>query len=285
MDIDLRNLLFFIKESDSKLKISNSILNDPIKAVSFIKKNAKKINKNYVSDAGENILFYVHKIELAKLLVTDENIKFKNKAGQNALFTNKIPVKILQFYIQKGMDINGYYTADNKENIDYFKSLLYPIHDQTGQLYERIILGLENIKKEIPETIMSPFFRLLDDELSNKKKSEKINNLLLILKRNQFDFATSEKIFISHYNKQMSRISKYKLESEIKNLEKKNDILYDVYFSIFKRNDILANSFKENFMNQFISGLTIEFQKIILDDVLIKNNNEKSYNVVKKTRL
>lgn len=285
MDIDLRNLLFFIKESDSKLKISNSILNDPIKAVSFIKKNAKKINKNYVSDAGENILFYVHKIELAKLLVTDENIKFKNKAGQNALFTNKIPVKILQFYIQKGMDINGYYTADNKENIDYFKSLLYPIHDQTGQLYERIILGLENIKKEIPETIMSPFFRLLDDELSNKKKSEKINNLLLILKRNQFDFATSEKIFISHYNKQMSRISKYKLESEIKNLEKKNDILYDVYFSIFKRNDILANSFKENFMNQFISGLTIEFQKIILDDVLIKNNNEKSYNIVKKTRL
>ena len=42
MDIDLRTLLSFIKESNRNLKISNSLMNDPIKATAFIKKNAKK---------------------------------------------------------------------------------------------------------------------------------------------------------------------------------------------------------------------------------------------------
>lgn len=284
MDIDLRTLLSFIKESNRNLKISNSLMNDPIKATAFIKKNAKKIDKN-ITIADENILFYIQEIELAKLLVTEDNIKFKNKSGQNALFINKIPVKVLQFYIEKGMDINGCYKSDNKEDIDYFKSLLYPIHDQTGQLYERIILGLENIKREIPPTIMFPIFRLLNDELSIDKKPVKTNDLLLKLKNNQFDFAKSEKIFISHYEKQRMIINRYKLTSDVRNLEKQNEILYEIYLNIFKRNDMLANNFKENFMNKFIPELTIKFQKIILDDVFIKNSDEKSYNVVKKTRL
>ena len=284
MDIDLRTLLSFIKESNRNLKISNSLMNDPIKATAFIKKNAKKIDKN-ISIADENILFYIQEIELAKLLVTEDNVKFKNKAGQNALFINKIPVKVLQFYIEKGMDINGCYKSDNKEDIDYFKSLLYPIHDQTGQLYERIILGLENIKREIPPTIMFPIFRLLNDELSIDKKPVKTNDLLLKLKNNQFDFAKSEKIFISHYEKQRMIINRYKLTSDVRNLEKQNEILYEIYLNIFKRNDMLANNFKENFMNKFIPELTIKFQKIILDDVFIKNSDEKSYNVVKKARL
>lgn len=284
MDIDLRTLLSFIKESNRNLKISNSLMNDPIKAIAFIKKNAKKIDKN-ITIADENILFYIQEIELAKLLVTEDNIKFKNKSGQNALFINKIPVKVLQFYIEKGMDINGCYKSDNKEDIDYFKSLLYPIHDQTGQLYERIILGLENIKREIPPTIMFPIFRLLNDELSIDKKPVKTNDLLLKLKNNQFDFAKSEKIFISHYEKQRMIINRYKLTSDVRNLEKQNEILYEIYLNIFKRNDMLANNFKENFMNKFIPELTIKFQKIILDDVFIKNSDEKSYNVVKKARL
>lgn len=283
MDINLEktNLLKFIQKGTPTLKVDNKIVDDDKEFRLFIKQNADKIDKNYVSSYDENILFYIYDLELAKLLITNENIKFKNKIGQNALLINLIPTPVLEFYISNGMDITASYkeSGGNKE-IDYFESLLYPLPFKPNILCEQIILGVDKFTK-IPPTVVKPLLSLLKD-----KEFEKGKYVLDKLIYKNFDFAEAIEFFVNFYEDKIRSYKKFKIQEKIEILNKLNDLFSNIYLDIFKRDDLVANKFKKDFILKYLPDeLIAEFQKNILEETLSKKNEEKSYNVVKKARL
>ena len=196
MDINLEktNLLKFIKESNPTLKVDNKIVDNDEEFRLFIKENADKINKNYISAYDENILFYIYDLELAKLLITNENIKFKNKTGQNALLINLLPTSVLEFYISNGMDITASYKDSNKnKEIDYFESLLYPLPLESNMLCKQILLGVDKFIK-IPPTVVKPLLYLFKDK--EFEKGERIVDKLI---NKNFDFADGVEFFVNFY--------------------------------------------------------------------------------------
>lgn len=283
MDINLEktNLLKFIKESNPTLKVDNKIVDNDEEFRLFIKENADKINKNYISAYDENILFYIYDLELAKLLITNENIKFKNKTGQNALLINLLPTSVLEFYISNGMDITASYKDSNKnKEIDYFESLLYPLPLESNMLCKQILLGVDKFTK-IPPTVVKPLLYLFKD-----KEFEKGELIVDKLINKNFDFADGVEFFVNFYEDKIKYYKKFKIQEKIEILNKLNDFFSNIYLDIFKRDDLIANEFKKDFILKYLSDeLIAEFQKNILEETLIKKNEEKSYNVVKKARL
>lgn len=283
MDINLEktNLLKFIKESNPTLKVDNKIVDNDEEFRLFIKENADKINKNYISAYDENILFYIYDLELAKLLITNENIKFKNKTGQNALLINLLPTSVLEFYISNGMDITASYKDSNKnKEIDYFESLLYPLPLESNMLCKQILLGVDKFTK-IPPTVVKPLLYLFKDK--EFEKGERIVDKLI---NKNFDFADGVEFFVNFYEDKIKYYKKFKIQEKIEILNKLNDFFSNIYLDIFKRDDLIANEFKKDFILKYLSDeLIAEFQKNILEETLIKKNEEKSYNVVKKARL
>lgn len=283
MDINLEktNLLKFIQESSPTLKVDKKIVDNDEEFKLFIKENADKINKNYISSYDENILFYIYDLELAKLLITNENIKFKNKIGQNALLINLLPTSVLEFYISNGMDITSSYKDSNKnKEIDYFESLLYPLPLKSNILCKQILLGVDKFTK-IPPTVVKPLLYLLKD-----KEFEKAEYVIDKLIYKNFDFADSVEFFVNFYEDKIKYYKKFKIQEKIEILNKLNDLFSNIYLDIFKRDDLMANEFKKDFILKYLPDeLIAEFQKNILEETLIKKNEEKSYNVVKKARL
>lgn len=283
MDINLEktNLLKFIKESNPTLKVDNKIVDNDEEFRLFIKENADKINKNYISAYDENILFYIYDLELAKLLITNENIKFKNKTGQNALLINLLPTSVLEFYISNGMDITASYKDSNKnKEIDYFESLLYPLPLESNMLCKQILLGVDKFTK-IPPTVVKPLLYLFKD-----KEFEKGECIVDKLINKNFDFADGVEFFVNFYEDKIKYYKKFKIQEKIEILNKLNDFFSNIYLDIFKRDDLIANEFKKDFILKYLPDeLIAEFQKNILEETLIKKNEEKSYNVVKKARL